>query len=102
MKSVVQYELANSRQDQIKWTKQKNSNPNVALKGLLDIWANLRSIQDGRRNILDTNLDIQLKVYDQFHEISNLSNEIVAKCDDVDELIAEKISELTSCWDDCE
>lgn len=99
--SNVQYELANIRQDQIKWTNQNKTDRTAALQSLLDIWTNLRRIQDGRRTILDSHPQLQLKVYEQFNEIADLSNWIVAKCATIDETTAKKIGELTSCWDDC-
>lgn len=101
VKSVVQFELASIRQDQINWMNAKIKDRKIALQGLLDIWTNLRRIQDGRRNILDTNPQIQLKVFEQFIEIADLSNRIVSKSVTLDETLAKKIGELTSCWDDC-
>lgn len=101
LKSVVQYELAVVKQNQIKWTLQKNSDPKVAFMDLVNVWRELRELQDGRRNILDTNPDIRMKVLDQFNEITHHANKIVSKCDTIDDAMKQKIAELTGAWDDC-
>lgn len=101
VKGDIQYELASIRQDHIKWMNQKKTDRKAALQGLLEIWEKLRRIHVGRRNILETNPQIQLKVYEQLNEIANLSNEIVSKCGTIDEAVAKQIGELTSSWDDC-
>lgn len=102
-KSVVQYELATVKQQQIMWMNEKNLDPNIALTNLLDIWSNLRQLHYGRRNILDTNPDIQIKIMEQFNQITDNTNDIISKCKTIDQTEKLKIAEFTgSChFDDC-
>lgn len=101
LKSVVQYELAKVKLEQIEWNSQNKLDPKAAFGDLVQIWANLRSLRDGRRNILDENPDIRFKVLEQFNEITDQASEIVLKCDVIDDAMKQKVAELTGAWDDC-
>lgn len=95
LKSVVQFELATVKQKQILWMNEKKPNPQLAFGNLTNIWLNLQELQDNRRNTLDINPDIQIKVLEQLNEITDQANKIVLKCDTIDDNIKQKIAKLT-------
>lgn len=95
LKSVVQFELATVKKNQIQWMNEKKPKPKLAFENLTNIWSNLRELQDNRRNTLDINPDIHIKVLEQLNEITDQANQIASKCDTIDDNIKQKIAKLT-------
>ncbi|XP_055310881.1 DNA-dependent protein kinase catalytic subunit-like [Sitodiplosis mosellana] len=99
-RNTIQFELSTVKQEQNKWMSQSKSDPKVAFDNLVNIWTNLWGVQNGRRNILDANPDLRLKVLGQLNEITDQANEIVTKCDTIDDAMKQKVAQLTGAWDD--
>lgn len=100
-KSVLQYELATIRRDQMKCIKCADANPETALQHLFEAWASLRQFQNCNDAVFDANPDIKLKVLDLFNEMTDHSREITSKCTTIDASMKQKIVELTDCVDGC-
>lgn len=100
-RNTVQFELATVRQEQNMWmTKRKD--PKVAFDNLVKIWTNLSGVQNGRRNVLDTNPDLRLRTLDQLNEIADQASKIVSKHGTtIDDATKRKVAELTGNWNDC-